>query len=137
MHKVGHLQPFYLCLSTLSCSLGGLQGVRPDKFCQALHPEDKNPAYIYRQDMELLMTESHTHLQDIKSSPSLTSQNNNFHEVEFVDKNNLELQSPRRDTSIPSVSAGLTMYSMAVCKDPHIYFFFGRPILDQFLYSSA
>ena len=30
-----------------------------------------------------------------------------FHQVEFVDKNNLEAQNPRRDTSIPSVSAGL------------------------------
>ena len=27
--------------------------------------------------------------------------------VEFVDKNNLEPQNPRRDTSIPTVSAGL------------------------------
>ena len=27
--------------------------------------------------MELLMTESHMHLQDIKSTPSLTGQNNN------------------------------------------------------------
>ena len=27
------------------------------------------------------------------------------HQVEFVDKNNFEAQSPRRDTSIPSVSA--------------------------------
>ena len=37
----------------------------------------KNPASINRQDMELLMTESHMRLQDIKSSPSLTCQNNN------------------------------------------------------------
>ena len=34
-------------------------------------------------------------------------QNYVFHQVEFVDKNNLEAQNPRRDTSIPSVSAGL------------------------------
>ena len=33
--KVGHLQPFYLCLSRLGCSLGELQDVKPDKFCQA------------------------------------------------------------------------------------------------------
>ena len=33
--KVGHLQPIYLCLSRLGCSLGELQVVRPDKFCQA------------------------------------------------------------------------------------------------------
>ena len=33
--KVGHLQPFYLFLSRLGCSLGELQDVRPDKFCQA------------------------------------------------------------------------------------------------------
>ena len=33
--KVGHLQPFYLCLSRLGCSLGELQDVWPDKFCQA------------------------------------------------------------------------------------------------------
>ena len=34
-------------------------------------------------------------------------QKNVFHQVEFVDKNNLGAQNPRRDTSIPSVSAGL------------------------------
>ena len=33
--KVGHLQPIYLCLSRLGCSLDKLQDVRPDKFCQA------------------------------------------------------------------------------------------------------
>ena len=33
--KVGHLQPFYLCLSRLGSSLEELQDVRPDKFCQA------------------------------------------------------------------------------------------------------
>ena len=70
--KVGHLQPFYLFLSRLGCSLGELQDVWADKFCQAKHPEDQNPASIYGQDMELLMTESHMLLQDIKSSPSLT-----------------------------------------------------------------
>ena len=69
--KVGHLQPFYLFLSRLGCSLDELQDVWPDKFCQAKHPEDQNPASIYGQDMELLMTESHMHLQDIKSSPHL------------------------------------------------------------------
>ena len=30
--KVEHLQPFYMCLSILGCSLGELQVVRPDKF---------------------------------------------------------------------------------------------------------
>ena len=69
--KVGHLQPFYLFLSRLGCSLGELQDVWPDKFCQAKHPEDQNPASICGQDMEFLMTESHMHLQDIKSSPHL------------------------------------------------------------------
>ena len=69
--QVGHLQPFYLFLSRLGCSLGELQDVWPDKFCQAKHPEDQNPASIYGQDMELLMTDSHMHLQDIKSSPNL------------------------------------------------------------------
>ena len=49
----------------------------------------KNPSSIFRQDMELLMTESHMYLLEIKSSPSL------------------EVQNPRRDTSILSVSAGL------------------------------
>ena len=44
--KVGHLQPFYLCLSRLGCSLGDLQDVLPEKFCQAKHPEDKNLAFI-------------------------------------------------------------------------------------------
>ena len=43
------------------------------KICQALHPEDTNPASIYRQGMELLMTESHMYV----SSPSLTGQNIN------------------------------------------------------------
>lgn len=60
-----------LFLSRLGCSLGELQDVWPDKFCQAKHPEDQNPASIYGQDMELLMTESHMHLQDFKSSPHL------------------------------------------------------------------
>ena len=69
MSKVGHLQPFYLFLSRLGCSLGELQDVWPDKFCQAKHPEDQNPASICGQDMEFLMSESHMHLQDIKSSP--------------------------------------------------------------------
>ena len=31
------------CLSRSGCSLGELQGVRPDKFCQAEHPEDLFP----------------------------------------------------------------------------------------------
>ena len=35
--KVGHQQPFYLCLSRLGCSHGGLQDVWPDKFFQAKH----------------------------------------------------------------------------------------------------
>ena len=57
------------------------------------------------------MTESHMHIQDIKSSPSLTGHNNSrtyvFHQVEFVDKNNLKGQNHRRDTSTASFSAGL------------------------------
>ena len=110
MSKVGHLQPFYLFLSRLGCSLGELQDGWPDKFCQAKHPEDQKPASIYGQDMEFLMTESHMHLQEI--NPALIycreqQQKYVFHQVEFVDKNNLEAQNPRRDTSIPSVSAGL------------------------------
>ena len=44
------------------------------------------------------------YLLDIKSSHL---QIDVLHQVEFVDKNNLEAQNPRRDTSIPSVSAGL------------------------------
>ena len=32
-----------------------------------------------------------------------------FCQVGFVDKNNLEAQNPRRDTGIPSVSAGLLL----------------------------
>ena len=57
------------------------------------------------------MTESQMYLLDIKSSLSLTGQHKNreivFHQVEFVDKNNLEAQNPRRDTCIPNVGAGL------------------------------
>ena len=53
-----------------------------------------------------------TCILDFKSSPLLTGKNKKtnyvFHQVEFVDKNNLEAQNPRRDTSIPSVSAGLS-----------------------------
>ena len=30
-----------------------------------------------------------------------------FHKVEFINKKNLEAEDPRRDTSIPTVSAGL------------------------------
>ena len=32
-----------------------------------------------------------------------------FNHVEFVDQNNMEAQNPRRDTSIPKVSAGLSL----------------------------
>ena len=53
-----------------------------------------------------------TCILDFKSSPLLTGKNKKpnyvFHQVEFVDKNNLEAQNPRRDNSIPSVSAGLS-----------------------------
>ena len=53
----------------------------------------------FRQDMALLMAESHVYLLDIKSSPTLIGQNKNrtyvLHQVEFVNKNN-----PRGDTSI-------------------------------------
>ena len=52
------------------------------------------------------------YLQDIKSSPSLSGQNI-FHQVEFVNNNNLEAQNPRRDTSIPSVSAGLELMGLS------------------------
>ena len=51
------------------------------------------------------------YLLDIKSSPSLTGQNSNISmssiKLNLLTKNNLEPQNPRRDTSIPSVSAGL------------------------------
>ena len=33
--------------------------------------EDRNPASIYEQDMELFLTESHMRLKGIKSSPDL------------------------------------------------------------------
>ena len=33
LSTVGHLQPFYLCLSRLGCTLGEIQDVWPDKFC--------------------------------------------------------------------------------------------------------
>ena len=60
--------------------------------------------------MELLKTEAHMYLLDMKSSPTLIVQNNNrtfvFHQIKFVDKNNLEAQNPRRVTSILSVIAG-------------------------------
>ena len=35
-YEVRHQQPFYLCLSRVGCSLGELQDVRLDKFCQAI-----------------------------------------------------------------------------------------------------
>ena len=84
------------------CSLGELQVIRTNKLC---HAEDKNLASIYGQDMEILMTESYMYLLDIKSSPSLNGQNSNM--LNLLTKNNLEAQNRRRDTSIPSVSAGL------------------------------
>ena len=37
-----------------------------------------------------------------------------FHQVEFVDKNNLEAQTPRRDASIFSASAGLGKASFSM-----------------------
>ena len=61
--------------------------------------------------MELLMPESHMHLQDIKSSPSLTGQKDTSSmssiRLNLLTKSNLETQNPGRDTIIPSVSAGL------------------------------
>ena len=61
--------------------------------------------------MELLMTEI-SHVPTRYSIQPLTywpeqQQKYVVHQVEFVDNNNLEAQNPRRDTSIPSVSAGL------------------------------
>ena len=61
------------------------------------------------------------YLQDIKSSPSLTGQNNNknynmFHQVEFVDKKKLEAQNPRRDNSNLSISACLAMQGLHITK---------------------
>ena len=69
--------------------------------------------------MDLLMTEYHMHLQDIKSSPSLTGQKktkikNIFHQDEFVDKKRLEAQNPRRDNSIPSICACLAMQGVII-----------------------
>ena len=55
--KVGHLQPFYLFLSRLGCSLGELplwgltNFVRPNTW-----KTKKNSTSSYRQDMELCMT---------------------------------------------------------------------------------
>ena len=49
---VGHLQPIYLYLSRLDCSLGELQVVCHDKFYEAKNMKDKNLASIYEQDME-------------------------------------------------------------------------------------
>ena len=42
---------------------------KSDTILHNIHPGPFDP---YGQDMELLMTECHMHLQDIKSSPSLT-----------------------------------------------------------------
>ena len=65
-----------------------------------------------KQDMELLMTESHMHLQDSKYSPHLLARTATevclSSGLNFVDKNKLEVQNHRRDSSIPSVSAGLS-----------------------------
>ena len=58
----------------------------------------------------------HMYLLDIQYSPSQTGRFDMarttatifvLHQAEFVDRFNLETQNPRRDTSIPSVSAGL------------------------------
>ena len=66
---------------------------------------------MYRQDMELLRTEiSHVstryliqpHIYWPKQKPKVV-----FRQVEYVDKTILEAQNPRRDISIPSVTAGL------------------------------
>ena len=46
----------FIYLYRLGCSLGDLQVVWPDKFCQAKHLEGENITYIYTQDMELFMT---------------------------------------------------------------------------------
>ena len=73
---------------------------------------------MHWQVMEFFMKESHMYLLDNKSSPSVTGQNNNrttteqqkdlFKHFKYCwQKNNLEAQIPRGDTSIPSVSAGL------------------------------
>ena len=44
-------------ISRLGFSFEKVQVVLTDQFCQAKHREDKNSTYIYRQDMELFMTE--------------------------------------------------------------------------------
>ena len=61
--------------------------------------------------MELLMTEilhvsTRYEIQPLTYWPE-KQQKCVFHQVEFVNKNNFEAQNPRRDTSIPSVGAGL------------------------------
>ena len=38
-----------------------------------------------------------------------------FHQFEFVNKFNLETQNPRRDTSVPSVRAGLIWLAQQHC----------------------
>ena len=64
-------------ISRLGFSFEKVQVVLTDQFCQAKHREDKNSTYIYRQDMELFMTEiSHVSIKKSKLSPSLTGQNN-------------------------------------------------------------
>ena len=61
--------------------------------------------------MELLITETffvstRYYIQPLTSRPE-QQQKYVFHKFGFVDKNNMETKNPRRDTSIPSVSAGL------------------------------
>ena len=81
--KVGHIQPFYLCISILGCSLGELQFFFPDKFYQAKHSEEKSCIYILTEYGII-----HMYLLDIKSSPSLTGQEQQgkdvVHQVELV-----------------------------------------------------
>ena len=100
--KVGHLQPFYLCLSRLCCSLAELQDVRPEKFCQAYHPEDKNLASIYRQDIEV---QNLTCIYKILNPvPHLLARKTT--ELCLL-SGWICWKKPRRDTDIPNGSAGL------------------------------
>ena len=64
-----------------------------------VRPEDKNTASIYGQDIELIMTESHMYLQDIKSSPSRTGHNSNISvssiRLNMLTKSTWKLKTPR------------------------------------------
>ena len=73
-----------------------------------LHRNNKyTMSKTYQKMLEVQFSYFHCWIRSISFPTRIPQQRYVFHQVEFVDKNNLEAKNSRRDTSIPSVSAKL------------------------------